>query len=192
MQVHPRGYVGAHHETIGSDILAALATIHSPKDVLGREWLERLAPVTPDGWYPIALLLELLEYLDKRTGLASVLKMGRQLYQDSHAKRVGKSAACAGDIVYGIDGLYHHANRGTDIGGWRVLKFRPGVAVLEKTTPHHCALEEGIVHEALHTVGADSMIVQSTCMRRGADSCVFELRSAIRDHRWLGSHPQVG
>jgi hypothetical protein len=192
MQVHPRGYVGQNHETIGSDILAAIATIHVPKEVLGTEWLDRLAPVTPDGWYPIALLLELLEYLDKRTGQASVLKMGRQLYQDSHAQRVGKSATCAGDIAYGIDGLYHHANRGDQIGGWQVLKFRPGVAVLEKTTPHHCALEEGILHEALHTVGADSMIVQSQCMRRGADSCIFELRSAIRDHRWLGSHPQVG
>ncbi len=192
MQVHPRGYVGTNHETIGSDILAVMTTIHSPHEVLGKEWSARLAPVTPDGWYPIATLLELLEYLDKRTGVASVLKMGRQLYRDSHQKRVGPSASCAGDIVYGIDGLYHHANRGEKIGGWQVIKFRPGVAVLEKTTPHHCALEEGILHEALHVVGADSMIVQSQCMRRKADSCVFELRSAIRDQRWVGSHAQIG
>ena len=192
MQVHPRGYVGENHETIGSDILAAIATIHVPQEVLGKAWLDRLAAVTPEGWYPIALLLELLEYLDKRTGMASVLKMGRQLYLDSHQQRVGKSATCAGDIVYGIDGLYHHANRGDQIGGWQVMKFRPGVAVLEKTTPHHCALEEGILHEALHTVGADAMIVQSQCLRHGADSCIFELRSAIRDHRWLGTHPHLG
>ncbi len=192
MRVQPRGYQGENHETIGSDILAALATIHSPNEVLGKAWLDRLAGVTADGWYPIALLLDLLEYLDQRTGVASVLKMGRQLFKDSHQARVGKSISCAGDIVYGIDGLYHHANRGGRIGGWQVVKFRPGVAVLDKTTPHHCALEEGILHEALHTVGADAMIVQSQCMRRGADSCVFELHSAVRDSRWMGSHPQLG
>jgi hypothetical protein len=192
MTSRPRGYGGKDHETIGSDILAVLATIHVPEVVLGSTWLARLAEVKPDGWYPIALLLELLEHLDKRTGPAAVLKMGRQLYKDSHRDRVGKAISAAGDIVFGIDGLYHHANRGADIGGWQVLKFRPGVAVLDKTTPHHCALEEGILHEALHSVGADAMIVQSQCLRQGADSCVFELRSAIRNQRWMGSHPAVG
>lgn len=192
MRAVPRGYIGRNHETIGSDILAVLATIVLPKEVLGDEWSKKLAGVTSNGWYPIALLLDLLEHLDKRTGVASVLKMGRQLYRDSHKQRVGASTSSAGDIVYGIDGLYHHANRGDAIGGWKVLKFRPGIAVLDKTTPHHCALEEGILHEALLSVGADAMIIQTHCMRRGTDSCLFELRSAVRDARWLGTHPQVG
>lgn len=192
MNVRPRGYRGEHHETIGSDILAALATIHQPVEVLGQPWVDRLQALKPDGWYPINMLLELLEHLDKRSGRASVLKMGRQLFQDSHKGRVADSVKSAGDIVFGIDGLYHHANRGEGIGGWEVVKFGPGVAVLDKTTPHHCALEEGILHEALHTVGADAMIVQSQCLRTGADCCRFELRSAVRDARWLGSHPPKG
>lgn len=191
MNVRPRGYDGVNHETIGSDILAALATIHQPVDVLGAAWVERLKSLKPDGWYPISMLLELLEHLEKRSGRAAVLKTGRQLFQDSHQGRVGETTKSAGDIVFGIDGLYHHANRGEGIGGWQVVEFRPGVAVLDKTTPHHCALEEGILHEALHTVGADAMIIQSKCLRAGADCCRFELRSAVRDARWMGSHAAV-
>ena len=68
-------------------------------------------------------------------------------------------------------------------------QFRPGVPVLEKTTPHLCALEEGILLEALHTVGAESLITQTQCMQRGDDVCVFEIHSAVRDQRWMGVHP---
>jgi hypothetical protein len=92
-------------------------------------------------------------------------------------------------VIFGIDRLYHRANRGEGIGGWEVKQFRPGVAVLEKTTPHLCALEEGILLEALHTVGAESLIAQSKCMQRGDDVCLFEIHSTIRDHRWMGSRP---
>ena len=96
-----------------------------------------------------------------------------------------------GDVVFGIDGMYRHANRGEGIGGWKVTRFTPGVAVLEKTTPHFCALEEGILYEALHIVGAESLIVQSKCRSRGDALCEFELRSSVRDARWMGVHHPV-
>ena len=57
------------------------------------------------------------------------------------------------------------------------------------STPHHCALEEGILYEALHTVGCEVLIVQATCMQKGAKACELELRSPVRDHRWVGTHP---
>jgi hypothetical protein len=41
--------------------------------------------------------------------------------------------------------MYHHANRGTGIGGWKVLRFDAGYAELEKMTPHHCVMEQGIL-----------------------------------------------
>ena len=182
----------AQHQTIGSDILAVLKTLKHPKEILGVEWVERLSVLQPNDWYPIRLLLDLLDALDKRTGSAAILAMGRELFRMSHQARLTPDLKSAGDVLYGIDGMYHHANRGTDIGGWQVLRFQPGVGVLRKTTPHHCALEEGILHEALHIVGADSLIVQSKCMRRGEPACEFELRSAVRDQRWVGTHPLGG
>lgn len=174
------------HETLGSDILAVLHTVKFPEQVLGPVWMERLSKVQPSGWYPIAMLLELLQTLVKKGGHASLVQMGRQLFKDSHQARLTPALHSARDVVEGIDAMYHHANRGTGIGGWKVTKFQPGVAVLEKTTPHHCALEEGILHEALHTVGADSLIVQNRCMQKGDAACEFEIRSSVRDARWNG------
>ncbi|MBE2250133.1 MAG: hypothetical protein IAE78_11335 [Myxococcus sp.] len=177
-----------NHETIGSDILAVLRTMKSPELILGPEWLTRLRAIDPSEWYPIETLLELLKHLAKRSGHAAVVQMGRQLFRDSHQARLTPELRSAGDVIFGIDAMYHHANRGQDIGGWQVLRFAPGSAVLRKTTPHHCALEEGILHEALHTTGVDALIVQSACVSQGATACEFELRSSVRDHRWMGSH----
>ncbi len=187
----PRGYVGQNHETLGSDILAVLATLRSAAEVLGAERASSLLSLDPQGWYPIATLLDLLGHLQSRVGRASLVKMGRQLFNDSHQKRVGPVISSAGDVIFGIDGWYHHANRGEGIGGWKVLRFGAGVAFLEKTTPHLCALEEGILLEALHLVHTDSLIVQPRCLQQGADACVFEIHSAIRDGRWTGRHANV-
>lgn len=184
-------YRNPTHETIGSDILAVLHTLKYPDQVLGEAWVARLRTLEPTQWYPIETLLELLQALAKKAGHASVVQMGRQLFRDSHQKRLTPDLKSGGDVVFGIDAMYHHANRGKDLGGWKVMRFAPGVAVLRKTTPHHCALEEGILHEALHTVGTEALIVQSACMQRGDAHCEFEIRSSVRDERWLGGHPLV-
>lgn len=181
-------YRNATHETLGSDVLAVLHTMKYPDQVLGEAWVQRLRALDPNQWYPIDTLLELLTALFKKAGHAALVQTGRQIFRDSHQARLTPDLKSAGDIVYGIDGMYHHANRGQDIGGWQVTRFGPGVAVLRKTTPHHCALEEGILYEALHTVGADALIVQSQCMQRGDACCELELRSSVRDTRWMGTH----
>lgn len=83
----------------------------------------------------------------------------------------------------------HRANRGTDIGGWRVVSFGPGKAVVEKTTPYHCILEQGILQEALLVIGVPIMIEQQKCFRRGDDCCEYVMTTYIRDHRWTGATP---
>jgi hypothetical protein len=168
-----------------------LATLRAPEDVLGNDRAAALRSLDPNQWYPIGVLLELLEHLQARVGRASVVKMGRQLFLDSHAQRVAAEVTSAGDVIFGIDRWYHHANRGEGLGGWKVLRFGPGVAFLEKTTPHLCALEEGILLEALHLTNTDALIVQPQCFHLGAEACVFELHSTVRDARWLGRHPAV-
>jgi hypothetical protein len=104
----------------------------------------------------------------------------------SHAARIKGVAQSARDILYGMDAMYRFANRGVAIGGWSVLEFQPGQATLEKTTPHHCAVEQGILTEALSLVGCPVNIEQSQCMRKGAESCLFVLTSSVVDARWLG------
>jgi hypothetical protein len=182
----PRGYVGTDHVTLGSDILSVLAVLKLPEQVLGKEDAARLGAVKPTAFYPVAWLLDLMETLDRDVGQYALLRMGRNLFKRSHQKRVLEAARSAKDIVHGIDGMYHFGNRGTAIGGWRVLKFEPGLAELEKTTPHHCMMEQGILTEALSVVGCPSNVEQRQCFRKGADSCVYVVSSTFTDEKWSG------
>jgi hypothetical protein len=187
MKRRPRGYVGTRHEAIGSDILAVLNALPRPESVLSEATVERLAVVKPNDFYPIAWFLEMMEELDLRMGRVSLVRLGRKVFKVSHAERVLKSAHTARDIVYGIDGMYRHANRGTDIGGWKVVAFTPGHAELDKSTPHHCAMEEGILLEALFAVGVPARIEQTRCFRDGAPSCLYVVTSVVIDRRWTGA-----
>ena len=187
----PRGYEGHGHETIGSDILAvrhALTALTGNDGtalrLLGPLANARLVTVTANGWYPIEWLLDMMERIDERIGRFALLKLGRTLFKLSHQERISEVAKCGRDIVYGIDGMYHHANRGGDIGGWSVLSFDANSALLEKTTPHHCMMEEGILSQALTAVGSPAVISQTQCFRDGADACRFAIVPAMQSALW--------
>jgi hypothetical protein len=180
----PRGYFGRDHQTIGSDILAVMHILKLPEQVLGKEVAASVASVKPNDWYPIGMLLELMERLDQGIGYYGLIRMGRTLFELSHKERVVQIAKSARDIIYGIDGMYHHANRGVGIGGWAVTRFEAGYAELEKTTPHHCVMEQGILTEALSAVGCPGIVSQLSCFRQGAEVCVYSVSSSLTDERW--------
>jgi hypothetical protein len=183
----PRGYLGKGHETIGSDILAVLQILKMPEQVLGAEEVRKLSGVKMDGWYPIEWLLDLMEKVDKELGQYGLLQMGRRLFALSHEERLVQVARSAADVIYGIDGMYHHANRGSGIGGWKVIRFDPGYAELEKTTPHHCVMEQGILSGALAAVKCPGIVSQKQCFRQGADACLYVISSSFTDERWFGT-----
>lgn len=180
----PRGYHGEDHTTLGCDILAVLKILKMPEQVLGKEEADRLKTIKADVWYPIEWLLGLMEILEAHVGPYGLMQMGRKLFQTSHKERVALFAKNAHDILYGIDGMYHHTNRGRGIGGWRVLKFEPGLCDIEKNTAHHCIMEQGILTEALLTVGCACNVVQTRCFKDGADTCVYQVTCAFADQRW--------
>jgi hypothetical protein len=180
----PRGYYGEDHTTLGSDILSVLKILKLPEQVLGKDEADRLREIHADEWYPIEVLLGLMEILEAHVGKYGLMQMGRRLFEASHKQRVLLFAKSAKDIIYGIDGMYHHTNRGRGIGGWTVLKFEPGVAELEKNTAHHCVMEQGILTEALLSVGCAANVVQTRCFLDGADTCIYQITSAFVDKRW--------
>jgi hypothetical protein len=182
----PRGYLGKGHETIGSDILAVLQILKMPEQVLGADEVRKLSEVKMDGWYPIEWLIDLMEKVDKELGQYGLLQMGRRLFALSHEERLVQVARSAADVIYGIDGMYHHANRGGGIGGWKVIRFDSGYAELEKTTPHHCVMEQGILSGALAAVKCPGIVSQKQCFRQGADSCIYVISSSFTDERWSG------
>ncbi len=180
----PRGYYGEDHTTLGSDILAVVKILKLPEQVLGkREW-DRLQLVKADSWYPVEQLLGLMEILEAHVGRYGLLQMGRKLFELSHKQRVLSFARTAKDILYGIDNMYHHANRGRGIGGWQVLKFEPGLCEIEKNTAHHCVMEQGMLTEALLAVGCACNVEQTQCFLDGAPTCIYRVTSAFVDGRW--------
>ena len=192
MTRRPQGYRGTNHETIGSDLLSVLKVLPFPERVLGPELTRQLQAVKPDGWYPIGDLLEVMEKLEKAIGKPGLKQMGRSIFQLSHAADVKKMAKSAADILLNFDMLYRRANRGADIGGWAVVEFKPGRARLEKTTPHHCAMEEGIILEALWAVEIPALVSQKRCFRSGDVLCEYEVTSVVSGERWMGGHPPIG
>ncbi len=194
----PRGYLGKNHETRGSDILAVRqslerlvaeqSTPNLPVQILGADHIDRLAAVEADGWYPIEWLLTLMDRVDAKLGRYGLMKMGRVLFSMTHAERSANDAKSGYDIVYGLDTMYRYANRGEEIGGWKVLRFDAARAEIDKTTPHHCAMEEGLLAQALASVGAPAVVTQSACFRTGAPSCRFELLPRDGGPTWMGAH----
>lgn len=182
----PKGYLGTGHQTIGSDLLAVLKALHLPERVLGPELAGRLRQVKPDQWYPIGLMLEAMEAMDKKLDAYALKSAGWTLFKMSHEASAKAVAHSARDILFGFNQMYHNANRGEAIGGWKVLSFTPGRAELEKTTPHHCVLEEGILEEALRAVGVSAKAEQSACFRKGAPCCIYVVTSRVTDERWNG------
>ena len=165
----PRGYFGEDHTTLGSDILAVTKILKLPEQVLGKQEADRLKTIEADGWYPIEWLLGLMEILEAHVGPYGLMQLGRKQFQMSHKDRVALVAKSARDILYGIDGMYHHTNRGRGIGGWRVLKFEAGLCEIEKNTAHHCFMEHGILTEALLTVGCACNVMQTQCFLDDTD-----------------------
>ena len=180
----PIGYVGRDHETLGSDILSIYGSLKSPEQVFGADEAKKIAAVNPNAWYPIAWQLELLEIIDARVGHFGLLSLGRTLFKTTHAPYAKGILHNASDVLYGLDEMYRHANRGHEIGGWKVMRFEPGRAEVEKNTPHHCLMEQGILDEALRMVNAPSLISQAECFRHGAPLCRFIITSTVTDVRW--------
>ena len=180
----PQGYLGLNHQVIGMSILAVLKVLKFRDASMELETQVHIGPIDPVGWYPIGTLLELMDRLEVHVGYFGLMRMGRMVFTLSHQATVAQRFRSVRAFLYGLDELYRHTNRGSDIGGWKVLRFQPGDAEIEKTTPHHCAMEQGILTAALASADCAAIVSQSRCVREGAATCRFVISSAVTDSRW--------
>ncbi len=190
----PKGYRGIDHETRGVDLLAMRAALRSmtstdsvPDRILGDTAMKRLGEVEANGWYPVDWLLQMMDSIEARIGRFGLLKVGRMLFQHASEQEPEPSLVSGREVIHGMDALYRKANRGEDIGGWSVRQFDGARAVLEKNTPHHCTMEEGVLAQALKSVGCPSTVLQSECFRDGAESCVYVIEPSSHTDAWLGT-----
>jgi hypothetical protein len=179
-----RGYEGWNHETLGSDLIATFAAVNAVDPRFSEHWMPLVKTLDAQTWYPIDVLLALGFAAEERFGPELLQCIGREIFQRSHAATFRRSAATIADLAFGIDAMYRTANRGEDIGGWRVLEFADGRTLIEKTTPHPCGIEEGILGAACASLGVAARITQVRCVREGDDTCRFELCAETPSTRW--------
>lgn len=180
----PKGYVGQGHETLGVDIVSVLQLLKNPEQVLGADEHRKLAAVEATGWYPIRWFIDLMDTLEAKMGHYGLVRLGRTIFKESQEEQAKQHIKSGRQLVEMLDGMYRHNNRGRDIGGWRVLDFKPGYCELEKTTPHHCAMEQGILSAAFSAIGCPVAVGQKQCFRKGAESCIFTLTSTVTGPAW--------
>lgn len=186
LQRRPKGYVGLNHTVHGGDILAVMSVLSSPEVLLGKELVQRLANVQPKEWYPVADLFDLLERLDQKLGTFHLKQVGWTIVKKFHAADAKANFHNAADLLKALDTMYRQNNRGVQIGGWKVLSFDDSGALMEKTTAHHCGMEEGIVEELLRTIDVWSKVSQPKCFRLGADCCTYRIEPKKLTPRWHG------
>lgn len=174
----PRAYRGVGHETIGSDIIAVARTLSLPSLSLGADLFTEILTVEPNLWYPIDLLLRAMDRLAMTMTDHQLRHLGRLIYRQSHAG--APLPKTLGELAHGFDAMYHTANRGEGIGGWTVLTLTDREAVLEKSTPGVCVIEEGIAAEVLDAMTFPARISQSQCVRKGHDRCLFHIHVSDR------------
>jgi hypothetical protein len=180
------GKAASDHEIIGSDILSVLTALPLADLVLGVELAARCRSVKPNGWYPLGLFTEALQRVGAKVGRFGLLQLGRQIFTTSHAASFKQRAHSAADALFGINEMYRRANRGSAIGGWQMVAFKPGQAEMIKTTPPDCLMVEGIVSEALRTLEIPTMIEQRECVHKGAAHCRFIFSSSVTGELWMG------
>jgi hypothetical protein len=155
------------HEILGSDALAVLQVVSLPEQTLGGPLHQRLKEVRPDGWYPVSLLTEVLETLFVRVGPNGLRQMGRKLFAATHESFVKANIASAYQLLSSFDDVYRKANRGTAIGGWKLLDFSAGKAVIEKTTPHICLVERALRSPGSIVLGYRPPFVRRSVFEKG-------------------------
>ncbi len=181
-----KSYRSTNHQVLGSDILSIVDVLPLPEQLLGKERAQALREVKPGEWYPISMMLEPLDAVAAKMGDRALIPIGYALIKRSHSEAIRKHFKSAKELLSGFDGLYRRANRGDEIGGWKVLSFEPGKALLENTIPHHCFIQVGIVQEALKVLQIPAVVKQTQCVREGADACHFLVTTTQSDARWLG------
>lgn len=190
-----KAYRSTNHEVQGYELLAVrdaltwLSPDKSPPSVhdlcvrlLGATQVAQLDATSPPQWYPAQLLLSMLRAIDEKVGPNGLRRVGRASFQRAVASMGRDKYKSARAMLDDLDAIYRRTNRGTAIGGWKVLLASDVEARLEYTAPHVCVTQEGYLTEACAAVGVPVVVTQKECVRSGADACVFSVAHTLEQH----------
>ncbi len=131
-------------------------------------------------------LLEGLEALDAKLGSFGLKHVGWELFKLLARRDVPSGREVRRNLVYGLDGMYHHANRGQgDRRVEGVLRFDRACAELERPPRTTAVMEEGILEEAMRTLD-QGLGFAARVLPQGRRGVPLRVKSPIVDARWTG------
>lgn len=80
------------------------------------------------------------------------------------------------NFLRGLSNEYHSANRGPNIGDWKDITEEEKHFVMENSTAHNCALEEGVLLGGIVAFGGKiPRIKQISCVKNREPVCLFDI-----------------
>lgn len=163
-------------QIIGSIILAVKAGLVNPESFIKRVSEYDYTNINPEKWYPIEMFWNLTDYIEKNLSTSVLRNIGTQIIPNM--KNAGLLPNLTPkEYLASLNDTYISANRGTNIGSWKVIEIKDGHAIIENTTMQHCILEEGVVFGGIKAFGGSYCIVkQTTCVLKGDSKCTFDIK----------------
>ena len=131
--------------------------------------------IEPNKWYPMKQFTILVDQYEDQMGPLVLKSIGTGIIPEMLEAGVMPKMPPQ-EFIKGLSHVYHSANRGTNIGDWKVLKEEPNHIIMENSTMHNCKLEEGVLLGGIEALGGKNpRIFQRTCVKKGDSFCTFDI-----------------
>ncbi|MCA9690425.1 MAG: hypothetical protein R3A51_23495 [Nannocystaceae bacterium] len=137
---------------------------------------DELAGLEDREYYPLAIYLELCDYLEQRLGMYAFLRVGRRMAIAVMDTAFPPTLQTIEEAVAEIHAAHQLFCKPT-VGAFEIAASAPGRIAVRYTAPYNCILQEGLFYEVALRYGAsDATVAHAECRRRGHDACRFEIR----------------
>ncbi|NHI94540.1 MAG: hypothetical protein EAX96_18765 [Candidatus Lokiarchaeota archaeon] len=162
-------------ESRGTNIIAVKTKIVNPGMIFDKIKEYSYDNLDPGKWYPMKQFTLLTDYIEKYLSATVLKNIGSGIVPEMKNAGILPNMAPE-DFLKSLQKIYLEANRGVNIGQWKVAKEEPNHIILENTTMHNCILEEGVILGGIKVFGARYMkVTQSKCVKKGDNMCLFDI-----------------
>ncbi len=165
-------------QIIGATIVAVSKRIMNSKIIFDKIKEYKYDDVKPDKWYPMQQFTLLTDYVEKIMNASVLNYIGKQIVPEMKDAKV-ISFPSPKDFLKSMQKVYLAANKGANIGEWKVVKEETNKIVVKSSTMHNCYLEQGVLQGGVEAFGGKSVIIKHSsteCRRKGGKSCDYEIR----------------
>ena len=164
-----------NQECLGINILSIQNKIYGAKHYFDKIPQYTYENIEPNKWYPMKQFTLLVDLYEEKMGPLIIKNIGTGIIPEMVEAGVLPKMSPQ-EFLKSLSGSYHSANRGTNIGDWKVIKEGANHIIMENSTSHNCKLEEGVVLGGIEALGGKNpRVLQRTCVKKGDPFCTFDI-----------------